>query len=70
MGWLEGGGELEGPQRQGLHLVGGVGVVEGLGDAGHRVHDPAGGHVAAADEVVQDAGLLGVGEPQPLRHGA
>jgi hypothetical protein len=62
------GGELEDAQGLGLEFVGGVGVGEGLGDAGDGVHHAAGGQAAALDEVRQNGVALFIGEPQLLRH--
>ena len=45
-------------QGVGFAVVGDVGVVEGLGDAGDRLHDGAGGELAAEDEVAQDRSRL------------
>ena len=60
---LMGGGQGHRPQAETLQLVGGIGVVLDLGGAGDGLQDAAGGAVGAADEVVQDGGLLLVGEP-------
>ena len=44
-----GGGEVQDPGSLGLQVVGGIRVVQGLGDTGHRLHHATGSELAAAD---------------------
>src|SRR5260370_37047893 len=60
------GGEVHDAEGVGFEVVGGVGVVEGLGDAGDRLHDATGGELAAAGEVGQGRLRHVVAEPWRL----
>lgn len=59
---MEGCGQDHRAHAPEFHIVGAVGVLQGLCGAGHRVHHATAAAVAAVDEVVEDRGLLLLGK--------